>query len=326
MQKGCVLASLFILFTVCAPAGAEQKPEQILKAITKIRSVVPEGARTARSLGTEREGNGVVIDLRGHILTIGYLILEAKAIEVIGPGGEAVSANFVAYDHNSGFGLLRAEKPLGVTPMKLGQSSEVSVGDPLLVASHGGPESVQGARVVSRQEFAGYWEYLLEDAIFTVPPHPGFGGAALIGGDGRLVGIGSLYTQVSIAGVGSVPSNMFVPIDLLKPILNDLITKGRSQDPPRPWLGAYAEETHGRVFVIRVSSESPAEKAGVQPGDIILKVNKEPVKGLADFYRKVWVLGAAGVDVPLSILQGSTIRDVTVHSADRYNYLRIHPR
>jgi S1-C subfamily serine protease len=307
-------------------AYADEQPEELLKAITKIRSVIPDNARTARSLGTEREGNGVVIDSKGHILTIGYLILEAETTELVGPEGEVVSASFVAYDHSSGFGLLRANKPLKVTPMKLGQSSEIKVGDPVLVASHGGPDSVLGARVVSRQEFAGYWEYLLEDAIFTVPPHPSFGGAALIGSDGQLLGIGSLYTQVTITGLGTVHSNMFVPIDRLKPILSALIMGGRSHEPPRPWLGLFAEEAHGRVFVIRVSSEGPAERAGLEPGDIILAVNKEEVKGLADFYRKVWVLGKAGVHVPLSILHGARIRDLIVRSADRDQYLRLYPK
>ena len=314
------------LLTLCGSAYAEQAPEEILRAIVRIHSTVPEDARTAVALGTERKGSGVVIDKEGYVLTIGYLILEAERIEVVGQGGEALKASFVAYDHNTGIGILRAEKPFKVTPMKLGQSSEVTVGDPVLVASYGGPDSVQGARVVTRQEFAGYWEYLLEDAIFTTPPHLSFGGAALIGRDGRLVGIGSLYTRVTLPGLGAVPSNMFVPIDYLKPILNDLIVRGRSHEPTRPWLGLYSEEAHGRVVVIRIASGSPAEQAGLRAGDIILKVKKGAVKGLADFYRKVWALGEAGVDVPISILQGTEIRHVVLHSADRHQYLELPPK
>jgi S1-C subfamily serine protease len=210
--------------------------------------------------------------------------------------------------------------------MKLGQSSDVSEGDPILVASHGGSDSVQGARVVSRSEFAGYWEYLLENAIYTAPPHPSFGGAALIGRDGRLLGIGSIFTQKTIPGLGSIQCNMFVPIDLLKPILANLITTGRSVEPPLPWLGLYAEETRGRVFVLRIASGSPAEKAGLQSGDIVLTVDRNAVSGLADFYRKLWALGKAGVKVPLRILQGTQIRDITVHSADRYQFLSLKPK
>jgi S1-C subfamily serine protease len=304
---------------------AEQAPEEILKAIVRINSTVPEDARTAVSLGRDREGNGVVIDTKGNVLTIGYLILEAERIEVVRQSGETLKASFVAYDYQSGFGILRTEKPLKVTPMTLGQSSEINVGDPVLVASYGGPDSVQGARVVTRQEFAGYWEYLLQDAIFTVPPHLSFGGAALIGRDGGLVGIGSLYTRVTLPGLGAVPSNMFVPIDTLKPILNDLIATGRSREPTRPWLGLYSEEAHGRVIILRVASGSPAELAGLRAGDIILKVNNGPVKGLADFYRKVWALGGAGVDVPIQILKGTEVRDMVVRSADRHQYLRLPP-
>jgi S1-C subfamily serine protease len=325
MKKVYLTFIFFALLIFYGSANAEQAPEELLRAIVRIHATVPENARTALSLGTTREGNGVVIDKEGYVLTIGYLILEAERIEVVGQKGETLKATFVAYDHNSGFGILRTEKPLNVTPMKLGQSSGVTVGDPVLVASYGGPDAVQGARVITRKEFAGYWEYLLEDAIFTTPPHLSFGGAALIGRNGRLIGIGSLYTRVTLPGIGAMPTNVFVPIDRLKPILDDLIAGGRSREPTRPWLGLYSEEAHGRVVILRVASGSPAEQAGLQPGDIILKVKKGAVKGLADFYRKVWALGEAGVDVPVSILQGTEIRDVVVHSADRHEYLRLGP-
>jgi S1-C subfamily serine protease len=325
MKRAQILASLVVLVTLVGTAWAEQPVEEILKAIVKIRAIVPEDARTARALGTEREGSGVVIDARGHILTIGYLIMEAETIEIVGPGGKPISGTFIGYDHSTGFGLLRAKEPLEVLPMKLGQSSGLKEGDPILVASHGGGDAVQGARVVARKEFAGYWEYLLDEAIFTAPAIANFGGAALIGREGQLLGIGSLFTQVVIGGIGAIPCNMFVPIDLLIPILADLISTGRSKEPVKPWLGLNAEESHGRVFVIRVSPGGPAEKAGIQTGDVILTVKGIPVKGLADFYRKVWALGSAGADVPLSVLQGIQIRDLTVHSGDRYDFFGTKP-
>ncbi len=326
MRNGRLLLVLAFLIALSSPLYAAQEAEEILKAVVKIRSVVPEDARTARILGTEREGSGVVIDSDGHVLTIGYLIVEAETIEVTGQDGKPISATFVGYDHSTGFGLLRTEKPVGVVPMKMGQSSEVKEGDPVLVADHGGSGSVQQARVVSRGEFAGYWEYLLEDALYVSPPHPNFGGAALIGPNGELLGIGSIFTQFAISGIGAVPCNMFVPIDLLKPILGDLINTGRSREPSRPWLGLYSEEARGRVFAVRVTSGGPAERAGIQPGDIILTVKGREVKGLSDFYRKVWALGAAGVDVPLSVLQGIRIRDITVPSADRSQFLQLKPK
>ncbi|UCH22840.1 MAG: serine protease [Deltaproteobacteria bacterium] len=326
MKRVCLSIIIAFCITCYIPAYADQDPEATLKAIVKVRSIVPIEARTAHSLGTEREGNGVVIDSSGHILTIGYLILEAESIEVVGQAGKPIKATFVGYDHKTGFGILRSNQPLGVMPMKLGQSSDLREGDPILVASHGGSDSVQGARVISRGEFAGYWEYLLEDAIYTAPPHPSFGGAALIGRDGRLLGIGSIFTQKKIPGLGSIPCNMFVPIDRLKPILANLIKTGRSEELAQPWLGLYVEETHERVFVLRVASGSPAEKAGLQSGDIILAVDEKAVIGLVDFYRKVWALGKAGVKVPLSILQGTRIRNIIVHSADRRQFFRFKPK
>ncbi|MBI5969165.1 MAG: serine protease, partial [Deltaproteobacteria bacterium] len=251
MKRGCRSIIFALLMGISLPAFADQDPNEILKAIVKIRSTIPDDARSARTLGTEREGTGVVIDSQGHILTIGYLIMEAETIEVFGPDGNPIKASSVGYDYNTGFGLLRTDKPLSVAPIELGQSSEVKEGDRVLVASHGGLDSVQGAWVVFRKEFAAYWEYLLEDAIFTVPVHPNFGGAALIDRNRRLVGIGSLFAQVMVPGIGSIPGNMFVPIDHLKPILADLISKGRPQVPPRPWLGLYVEETQERIIVSR---------------------------------------------------------------------------
>jgi S1-C subfamily serine protease len=325
MKRICLTAIFVILVAFGVPAYADQAAENILKAIVKIRSIIPNDAHTASTLGTEREGSGVVIDSKGHILTIGYLIVEAETIEVIGPDGKSISATYVGYDYNTGFGLLRTDKPLNVEPMKLGQSSEAKAGEPMLIAGHGGADSVQVARVIARKEFAGYWEYLLENAIFTAPAYSNFGGAALIDREGRLLGIGSLLTQVTIEGFGSIPCNIFVPIDLLNPILSDLKTRGRSREAPRPWLGLSAEESHGRVFVLQVTSKGPAEQAGLHVRDLILTVNGKAVNGLADFYRKVWALGNAGVDVSLGVLRGIQIRDVTVHSADRYQFLRLKP-
>lgn len=326
MKRACLSVLVAILICLSVPVQAEQDPKEIFKAVVKIRSVIPEYARSASTLGTEREGSGVAIDTKGHILTIGYLIMESETIEVTGPEGKPVSATSLAYDHRTGFGLLKTDQPLNVPPIELGQSSKVEEGDPVLVASFGGMDAVQGARVVSRKEFAGYWEYLIDSAIFTSPPHANFGGAALIDRGGKLVGIGSLFTTVQIPGLGSVSGNMFVPIDLLKPILADLIAKGRSPEPSRPWLGVNVEEVQGRLIITRVTAESPAEKAGLKTGDIILTVAKKEVTGLADFYRKVWALGNAGIEVPLSILQGIRIRDLTVKSADRYQYYPLKPR
>ena len=315
-----VFCALYLILGV--QSFADDDVEELLKAIIKVRAKIPADAYTADSLGTEREGSGVIIDKIGHVLTIGYLIIEAEHIELIGPKGKSVTAIFIGYDFNTGFGILLPDEPLSVIPMKLGHSSEVKEGDHLFVASFGGLDSVQTARVISRMEFAGYWEYLLENAIFSSPPHPNFGGAALIGHDGCLLGIGSLYTRFSIPGVGLIPCNVFVPIDLLRPILADLIHTGLSREPPRPWLGLYAEESHGRVFVIRVTAGGPAEKAGLRPGDIVLTVNGVEISGLADFYRKVWALGNAGEDVHLGVLQGTHIRNIIVNSANRYRFLK----
>jgi S1-C subfamily serine protease len=305
---------------------ADQTAEEILKAVVKIKSVIPKEAHTASTLGTEREGSGVLIDSEGLILTIGYLIIEAETIEVTEVEGKPIRADFIGYDHNTGFGLLRTEKPLDAIPLKLGQASTAKVGDPVLIAGYGGKESASAGRIISRKEFAGYWEYLLDEAIFIAPAYTNFGGAALINPDGQLLGIGSLFSQYTIPGLGSIPCNIFVPIDLLYPILSDLKTTGRARKAPRPWLGINAEEAHGRIFITRVTSGGPAEEAGLKPGDLILSVKGKTVDGLADFYRKIWEVGNAGVEVPLSLLRGIQIREITIRSADRHQFLLMKPK
>ena len=316
--------SLSIILSI--PIHADDSGEKILQAIVKLHARIPPTARTAKILGQEREGNGVLIDRNGYILTIGYLILEAEQVEVTDFSNNQIDATIVGYDHKTGFGLIRSNRHLDLEPMKLGESNSIKVGDPLLVAGHGGAGVVHGVRVVSRKDFAGYWEYLLENAIFTTPPYSDYGGAALIGRDGRLLGIGSLLTQMAVSDVGFMPSNMFVPIDRLKSIIKDLKTKGRSALPSEPWLGLYAQEAHGRVFIIRTTTDGPAFQAGIKSGDIILKVNEKPVNGLADFYRKVWAVGDAGDLVPLTVLQESQIRKIQIRSRDRSDFLKLNPQ
>lgn len=309
-----------LLIAFQSPVSADQEAKEILKAIVKIRSVIPKEAHSASTLGTEREGNGVLIDSKGHILTIGYLIIEAESIEVTPSEGPPLKATFVGFDHTSGFGLLRTEKAPDIKPIKLGQSAKVKEGEPLVIAGFGG-EAVQAVGVISRKEFTGYWEYILEEALYTAPAFGNYGGAALIDKDGLLVGIGSLLSQVVIPGFGTIPCNISVPIDLLPPILNDLITKGRPQKALRPWLGINAEEARGRVFITRLTPGGPAEKGGLKVGDLVLTVKGREVQGLNDFYRKVWALGEAGVEVPLTILRGVQIREVKIRSSSRYQFM-----
>ncbi len=324
MKRRLLVIALFILFFLAAPAAAADIPKA-QASIVQIHAVIPANARTAGALGRNRTGSGVIIDAKGYILTIGYLILEAESIEVILPDGQSAMAAFVGYDHATGFGLIKTERNKGLTPVELGRSADVNEGDPVLLVGHGGPGAIRPAGVITRSEFVGYWEYLLEEAFYVAPPHPEFAGAAMLDAKGRLMGIGSIYTQLEVPQYGAVPCNMFVPIDLLKPILKDMITTGRATVPPKPWLGVNAEESHGRVFISRVHGDGPAQQAGLREQDIVLNVNGVPVSGLADFYRKVWALGDAGVQVPLTLLQGNDIKEISVRSSDRYQHLRIRP-
>jgi S1-C subfamily serine protease len=317
------LLLLFLLAALPVRAQDDEKPTaQLLDSIVRLRVEVPREARTAATLGLEREGSGVVIDSDGLIVTIGYLIMEATGVEV-STAGKAVPANVVGFDVESGLGLVRAVSPLGVKPIPLGRTKDVPEKSRVLVASYGGSENAIGSYLVSRRSFAGYWEYLLDDAIFTAPPHPHWAGAALLGSDGKLIGIGSLAVPHAAGEELPLPGNMFVPIDRLKPVLADLLSNGRPLTPPRPWLGVNVQEMQGRVVVIRVQTESPAEKAGVELGDIIDKLDGQPVADVADLYKKLWSKGIAGVEVPLTLLDRRGPREVKVKTMDRYKYLKL---
>ncbi|MCY4487959.1 MAG: S1C family serine protease [Deltaproteobacteria bacterium] len=326
MSQRVILVVLVLFLAVPAAVLGQEFTAETLDAVVKVRAQVPAEARTARTLGPLREGSGVLIDSNGLVLTIGYLILEASQVQVTDSAGRTVAAEVVGYDHATGFGLLRALSAVGgARPLSLGLSESVDKGAEVLILSHAenGP-SGQGAYVVSRREFAGYWEYLLDKAIFTAPHHANFGGAALIDRSGRLLGIGSLQVPEAIPGQ-PVPGNMFVPIDLLKPILSDLTVKGFTATRRRPWLGAQMEAVGGHVMVRRVSKGGPAARSGLEAGQLIAGVAGAPVQGLADLYRKVWALGVPGVSVPLNVLKGVRVEEVSVVSGDRYDYLRLNP-
>lgn len=321
----CAALAAILAVLVSASAAVAQTPsiEELVAAVVRINThIAPEG-RTVQGLGREREGSGILIDSDGLILTIGYLMVEAYAAEIVDNTGRTVPADVVGYDHETGFGLLRTIEPLKHKPMPLGKSADVKEGDPVLIASFGGPAMVAGAYIVGKREFAGSWEYLLDEALFTVPPHPAWSGAALINREGKLVGVGSLIVGDAARGGDKAPGNMFVPIDRLSPILADLIAAGRTSGPGRPWLGLTTEELRGRLFVSRVTPGAPAEKAGIRRGDVIVGVSGEAPKDLADFYRKVWAQGSAGVTVALEVLQDSQVRHFDVKSINRLDHLKL---
>jgi len=313
----------FFLFGALNSANAQGSTEDILNAVACVQTEIDPKARTAKTLGDHRDGHGVVIDSSGLVLTIGYMILEARSIRVTGPDGIDLPASLVAYDSETGFGLIRTQKPIPVRPMRLGNSAQLNTGAGVIVAGHGGKRNTLRAAVVSRRDFAGYWEYLLPDAIFTQPPFRIFGGAALIDHTGRLVGIGSLIVGDAKQGAGVNPGNMFIPINALKPILGALIASGRSENPARPWIGVYTEELRQRIFVTRLASDGPGAAAGVAVGDIVVSIGGEAITGITDFYQKLWALGAPGIDVPLTVLrQTGSLDTLVLRSRDRYDWYR----
>ncbi len=292
-----------------------------LDALVLVRAEVPEDAFTASILGTERVGNGVVIGGDGLVLTIGYLITEASAVWLTTNRGAAVAGYPLAYDQATGFGLVQPLGPLGAPSIARGSAADARIGDTVVVAGHGGREHALDARLFAKREFAGYWEYVLDEALFTRPAHPQWGGAALISQDGRLLGIGSLLVQEQV-GADQVQGNMIVPIDLLEPILADMMSLGRAKRPARPWLGMYTTEVGGHLVVAGVADGGPAARASVQAGDLVLEVAEERVTGLAQLFRKVWSLGPPGTEVPMTFAREGSISRVKLRAADRGDFLK----
>ena len=298
-------------------SNVEFDVEAMLASLVSVRSHVPDDALTASVLGTERMGNGVVIGDRGLVLTIGYLVTEAQTLWITDRKGAAVPGHVLGYDQESGFGLVQALQPLPAPAMELGVSAECDVGDPVVVAGHGGNDSLITGRIIAKREFAGYWEYVLDEALFTAPAHPNWGGAALVGSDGRLLGVGSLLVQTVSSSGEQAGANMIVPIDLLKPILEDMKMYGRPNRPARPWLGFLVQDIGDHLVVASVYDECPADRAGIEVGDLVVEVAGEPINGLAELFRSVWDIGPAGCEIPLTIIRDGDPRPVVLESIDR---------
>jgi S1-C subfamily serine protease len=296
--------------------------ERALKAVVSLKSYVPADAFTANTLGTERIGSGVMIKGTGLIATIGYLISEAETIWITSNDGQAVQGHALAHDQESGFGLVQALGKVDIPSLELGDSDRLKVGDQAVLAGGGGRHHSIETRIVGRQEFPGYWEYVLDDALFTAPAHPFWGGCGLIGTDGKLMGIGSLILQQGDSKGRRLDMNMVVPIGLLAPIMEDLLSYGRVNRPARPWLGMYATESDGTLVVGAVNDNGPAEQAGVRVGDKILTVNDEEIPDLAGLWRRIWSSGSAGAEVRLRIERDGSPKRVSVRSADRASFLK----
>lgn len=296
--------------------------EASLASVVSLRSQVPEDALTASVLGTERAGHGVIIADDGLVVTIGYLITEAESLWITTNAGVTVPGHVVGYDQETGFALVQALQPMGSPSMALGDSSALQVSDELITAGHGGLDHAIKTIVIAKREFAGYWEYVLDEALFTAPPHPNWGGAALIGEDGELLGIGSLLVQQIGEGGEQSGANMIIPIDLLKPILDELRMYGKRSSAPRPWLGFLVQEVSHHLVVSGIYDDCPADIAGLQVGDVIREVEGEPISGLAELFRRIWRTGDAGVDVSLTIMRHRESMSVTVRSTDRDSCLK----
>ena len=294
--------------------------ERALSSVVGLHSIIPPDGFTADTLGVERAGNGVLID-NGLVLTIAYLITEAATVWLHLGDGHVVEGHALGFDQETGFGLVQALGKIDLPALPIGSSRAAEIGERVVIGGAGGRTRSLAGRIAAKQEFAGYWEYVLDEAIFTTPAHPNWGGTALISPQGELIGIGSLQLERARAGKNE-HLNMVVPIDLLKPVLDDLRKFGRVNKPARPWLGLYSTEIEGKIVAVGIAPKGPAARAELKTGDVVLAVKGENVTTLAGFYRKVWALGQAGVEVPLTLYREGVTFDVRVNSSDRTKFLK----
>jgi S1-C subfamily serine protease len=295
-----------------------------LGAVVGLRSTVPPDAFSARALGTEREGSGVVIRPDGLVLTIGYLVSEADSVWITTGAGRVVPGHALAMDFETGFGLVQALGRLDAPALALGPALTPEPGTQTVLAAAARPEEAGAiaCSIVGKEPFAGYWEYLLDEALFTAPAHPSWGGAALIGPEGTLVGIGSLVLQHRDKRGRRMDLNMCVPVALLHPVLEDLLTMGRVNKPPRPWLGLYAADQEEGIVVASVAAKGPADRAGLRAGDRIIGIDGDEANDLAMLWRSLWSRGSAGVAVTIAAERDGRRFTVPVASADRASFMK----
>src|SRR5499427_8649537 len=294
--------------------------ERALSSVVGLHSIVPSDAFTADTLGVERAGNGVLID-DGLVLTIGYLITEAEPVWLHLGDGRVAQGHALGFDQETGFGLVQALAKIDLPPLEIGSSKAAEVGERVVVGGAGGRTRSLAGRIAAKQEFAGYWEYVLDEAIFTFPAHPNWGGTALISSAGKLIGIGSLQLERAREGKNEY-LNMIVPIDLLTPVVDDIRKFGRVNRPVRPWLGLYSTEIEDKIVVVGIAPKGPAARAEIKTGDVVVAIKGERVSTLASFYRKVWALGPAGVEIPLTLYREGVTFEVRVNSSDRAKFLK----
>ena len=295
------------------------------RAVFTLEAKVPSDAFTANSLGVEREGNAVLIGEDGLLLTIGYLVTEATTAWLTDSDGERHQGEVIGYDQQTGYGLVRLDNPVDATPIKLGSAAEASVGAEVTVVGGGGLDHAMSARLLSKREFAGYWEYLLDEALFTAPPHPHWSGTALLNPEGDMIGLGSLYVQDALPSSVSPPGNMFVPVDMLPAIIDEMSATGRTSREPNPWLGMFVTETDGQLVIAGMVDGGPASRSNLKLGDAILGVAGEDVSDLPEFFRALWARGPAGASVRLNVLRDDRVRDIAVRTGDRQTYLKRMP-
>lgn len=291
--------------------------EYVVPATVSIRSVTPQRHPSARLLGTERMGSGAIIDAEGHILTVGYVVMGARTIEVTLPDQQQFPATLVCQDFESGIAILQTPaRDLPTVP--LGHSSSLKEGDKvIIVAATDQTQRMASPGFISAlRPFEAYWEYMLDQAILTTAMNPGFGGGPLLDSLGQMIGVLSLNLN------STKEMTLAIPIDLFHRVKEGVFTFGSITDRrPRPWVGMYSEPVEGGVAVIGLIPNGPASRAGMEVKDVILEVNNAEATGRRELYELMW-RNRAGDELTFTVQRGEEVLDIRVTSMDRAEFYR----
>ena len=288
-------------------------PRLAAASLVFLRAEIPEDHPSAAVLGEERMGAGVAVS-PDRVLTAHYLVLGASRVEVTALDGRVNPTAGIAVDHESGLALLTVERS-DLEPAKI-STAKAQPGQPVFLLTCTGEQERRGAsgHVSSVEPFEAFWEYMLDEAIMTTAMNPGLAGGPLLDDRARVLGVVSL----GLAAVGryslAIPAPLFARRRALLESPNPMPAAER-----HAWIGFYTQASDETVAVTGVVSGGPAEKAGLERGDVVLSVDGETVTNLRELYDALWRKGPGEV-VGMQILREESIQVIEVVAGDRYEF------
>ena len=295
-----------------APIGLARS---LLAVTAHVNARIPQSHSSAEILGTERMGSAVVVDPRGLVLTVNYVVMGARRLRITLSDGRRASAEIAAQDFESGLALLRVQADaLPVAP--LGSSETLDRGAPVFAIGSVGPRErrVASGIVTDLGPFDAYCEYLLDRGIVSTATNPGFGGGPLFDMRGSVVGIVSL----NLNEIGR--QSLAIPIECYTEHRAEFLRFGRVVSRPRrAWIGVFPHPVQEGLVVAGLVPKGPGDRGGLREGDVILRVDDEEVETRPALYAALW-RHRPGERVVLDVVRENRLHRVEVIGEDRAEF------